>query len=72
MKALPKQVTFIGAGYIGMEFAHMMARYGAKVTIIHSDSKPLSIFDQDMVAKIVEASKDLGITFIFDAKVQKG
>lgn len=32
---LPKEIIFIGGGYISFEFAHLAARAGAKVRIIH-------------------------------------
>ncbi|MBQ0734897.1 dihydrolipoyl dehydrogenase family protein [Aquimarina celericrescens] len=66
---LPESMIFIGGGYIGMEFAHMAARFGVKVTVIESGKRPLSIFDEDMVGYLLKASKDLGIEFIFDAEV---
>ena len=31
LKTLPETMLFIGAGYIGMEFAHIAARFGVKV-----------------------------------------
>ncbi|MBP2833174.1 NAD(P)/FAD-dependent oxidoreductase [Aquimarina sp. U1-2] len=69
LEALPESIIFIGGGYIGMEFAHMAARFGVDVTIIESGDRPLSMFDPDMVAHLVQASKDLGIEFVFKAEV---
>jgi glutathione reductase (NADPH) len=40
---LPKQLVFIGGGYISFEFAHIAVRAGAKkVTILHRGKNPLS------------------------------
>jgi glutathione reductase (NADPH) len=69
LKKLPNNITFIGAGYIGMEFAHMAVRYGAKVTVIDTNERPLSNFDDDLVSHLTEYSKKLGIKFIFNAKL---
>ena len=52
---------FIGGGYISFEFAHIAARAGANVTILHRSERPLSGFDPDLVAKLVEASEEVGI-----------
>ncbi|GAA4115660.1 NAD(P)/FAD-dependent oxidoreductase [Aquimarina addita] len=71
LNELPDQIIFIGAGYIGMEFAHMAASLGVDVTVIDSGERPLSIFDKDMVAYIVNASESMGIKFIFNAEVLK-
>lgn len=69
LKELPESMIFIGAGYIGMEFAHMAARFGVKVTVLDLDSRPLSVFDKDMVEYIRKTSEDIGIEFIFNAEV---
>ncbi|WP_378181020.1 dihydrolipoyl dehydrogenase family protein [Aquimarina sp. SS2-1] len=66
---LPESMIFIGAGYIGMEFAHMAARFGVDVTVVESGERPLSVFDKDMVQCIIRASEDIGIKFIFNAEV---
>ena len=69
LKKLPKSVTFIGSGYVGMEFACMMAIMGSKVTLIERDSIPLSQFDAFLVKKLVAYLETIGITFIFNADV---
>ena len=69
LRQLPETMLFIGAGYIGMEFAHMAARFGVKVTMIDTGERPLHNFDEDMVGYLQNASKELGIKFIFNAKV---
>lgn len=58
---LPRQVLFIGGGYIGFEFAHVAARAGSQVTIAHRGARPLPRFDPDLVDQIVARSRDLGI-----------
>jgi glutathione reductase (NADPH) len=69
LKKLPKHIVFIGAGYIGMEFAHIAARAGAKVTVVQKDESPLTGFDTDLVHKLTEYSKKIGINFYFNAEV---
>ena len=69
LEELPDSMIFIGAGYIGMEFAHMAARFGVEVTILQSGDRPLKNFDPDMVTKLVEVTEDLGIKMIFNARV---
>lgn len=69
LETLPKSMIFIGSGYIGMEFAHIAARMGVEVTIMEFSPRPLSNFDEDMVSHLITASEELGIKFIFNAKV---
>ncbi|HET8736626.1 MAG TPA: NAD(P)/FAD-dependent oxidoreductase [Pricia sp.] len=70
LKTLPKSMVFLGAGYVGMEFAHMAARGGSKVTVIDRGERPLGPFDADLVKELTEYSKNLGISFIFNADVE--
>ena len=71
LKQLPESMIFIGAGYIGMEFAHLAARLGVKVTIIEFGPRALTNFDKYIVSFLQKASEELGIEFIFNTKVVK-
>jgi glutathione reductase (NADPH) len=71
LKKIPKSIVFIGAGYIGMEFAHMAARAGSTVTIIERGNRPLSAFDADLVSHLTTVSEKLGIRFIFNSEIKK-
>lgn len=68
---LPKRIVFVGGGYISFEFAHVAARFGAQVTILHSDERPLPMFDQDIVNELCEASKEAGIKVELNSRAQK-
>ena len=71
LEELPESIVFVGAGYIGMEFAHIAARCGAKVTVIEFEDRPLGPFEADIVSHLTKASEELGIIFIFNAKVSE-
>lgn len=71
LKQLPESMIFIGAGFIGMEFAHLAARFGVRVTIMEFAPRALANFDEDLVNFLQEASEELGIKFIFNAEVAK-
>lgn len=58
---LPKHITFIGGGYISMEFAHLAARAGSKVSIFHRGKLPLENFEEDIVKHLVKATEELGV-----------
>lgn len=71
MKKLPKRIVFIGAGFIGMEFAHMAARFGSQVVIVEHGDSALNGFDNDLVSELIETSKKMGIRFIFNAEISE-
>jgi glutathione reductase (NADPH) len=68
---LPKSLIFIGGGYIAFEFAHMAARYGSKVTIIHRGERPLENFDPFIVDQITKATEELDIELILNTEISK-
>jgi glutathione reductase (NADPH) len=61
MDTLPHRIVFVGGGYIAFEFAHIAARAGASVQIVHQSQRPLEAFDPDLVAELVLATQELGI-----------
>ena len=58
---LPPRVVFVGGGYIAFEFAHVAARAGAEVTILHRGARPLEAFDPDLVDLLVRRTREVGI-----------
>jgi glutathione reductase (NADPH) len=60
-RELPDEVVFIGGGVIAMEFSHVYARAGAKVTILEAMPQLLPRLDQDAVAAIQGESERVGI-----------
>lgn len=68
---LPNRIVFVGGGYISFEFAHIAARAGAKVTILHRGKQPLEHFDPDLVNMLVQKSQDLGIDIHLQSAVEK-
>jgi glutathione reductase (NADPH) len=63
LERLPGRILFIGGGYISFEFAHMAVRAGAKVVVIDRGARPLKLFDPDLVDKLVERTRSIGIEF---------
>ncbi|MEO9021994.1 MAG: NAD(P)/FAD-dependent oxidoreductase [Ginsengibacter sp.] len=70
LEELPKEILFIGGGYIAFEFAHIVSRFGIKATIIHRGERPLKNFDADLVSLLIKASEELGIQIILNAEVK--
>lgn len=66
---LPKQITIIGSGYIGMEFASIANAAGSEVTIMMSRDVVLRNFYQPYVELVVEQMKKDGIQFVENANV---
>lgn len=68
-EVLPKDVTFMGGGYISMEFSRVAAAAGARVTVLEMGSRPLAGFDEDLVDLLTEGLRASGITFRMNSEV---
>lgn len=71
LEQLPESLLFVGGGYIAFEFAHVAARAGAAVTILHNDDHPLHGFDPDVVDRLLQLSRAAGITIHLNAAVDR-
>jgi glutathione reductase (NADPH) len=69
LETLPASLIFVGGGYISFEFAHIAARAGADVTILHSDVRPLRGFDSDLVGRLLDVSHAIGINVHLGTRV---
>ncbi len=66
LPALPRQIAVVGAGYIGVEFAHIFAGLGAQVTLVHRYERVLPGFDADLRACVEDGLVRAGIRVITD------
>lgn len=71
LDTLPSKIVFVGGGYISFEFAHIAARAGSQVIILHRSEKPLGNFDSDLVYMLMQKSKDIGIDIKLNTSVDK-
>jgi glutathione reductase (NADPH) len=69
METLPESIVFLGAGVISLEFAHVFARAGSKVTILHTGDRALSRLDADVVNCLLGATREAGIEVLFQVKL---
>lgn len=71
LEQLPERIVFVGGGYISFEFAHIAARAGVEVHIIHNNHHPLKGFDPDLVDELVEHSRTVGIHIHLNVSLQQ-
>ncbi len=70
LEQLPKRIIFVGGGYISFEFAHVAARAGAQVRILHRGIRPLEGFDADLVEQLVKATSEIGVDVHLNTAVE--
>lgn len=69
-RELPGEVVFIGGGVIAMEFSHVYARAGSKVTILEMMPQMLPRLDSDAVNAIRGESDRIGIDMKTSVQVE--
>lgn len=70
-QALPAEIVIIGAGVIGMEFASILSRFGAKVSVIEYLKECLPVIDKDIAKRVRKQIEKLqGVTFYMDSAVK--
>jgi glutathione reductase (NADPH) len=63
LPALPRRIAILGAGYIGIEFAHIFRGFGSEVTLVHRHEHVLSGFaDVEAAAQVERGLAAHGIT----------
>jgi glutathione reductase (NADPH) len=70
LASLPPSIAFVGGGYISFELAHVAARAGARVTILHRGQRPLAQFDPDLVERLVARTRAAGVDVRLGAEVR--
>jgi len=68
---VPEHLLVIGGGYIGLEFAQALRRFGSNVTVIDRNGRLLHREDDDVTEAIGELFKDEGIETVFNARIKK-
>jgi glutathione reductase (NADPH) len=66
---LPKHTIIIGAGFVGMEFASILAEAGLTADVIIRGNMALKYFHQPYVQNVIEILKEKGINFHFNQTV---
>ncbi len=69
LEQAPKKVVFVGAGYVGMEFSHMLHRSGSQVTILEQGGQILNPFEEFTAGLLEKATGKMGIDIRKNARV---
>jgi len=66
---LPARLAIIGGGYLGLEFAAIYQRFGARVTVLEAAPQILASEDDDVAEAAAAILAGEGIEFVTDARV---
>ena len=65
LDSVPNRLVVVGAGYIGMELATVLAKAGSDVTVVEMLDEVLPQYDEDLARPVKKRAEDLGIEFHF-------
>ncbi|RHJ81867.1 FAD-dependent oxidoreductase [Parabacteroides sp. AM08-6] len=68
---LPRHLTIVGGGYIGLEFASIFANFGSKVTVLEDGDKFIPREDRDIAEAVKAVLEKKGISIQLNAIVQE-
>src|SRR5258708_3558192 len=71
LDAVPSRLLVLGAGYIGLEFAQMMHRFGSKVTVLERGGQILSREDAEIAETLANCLRGEGVEIQLNAAVEK-
>jgi pyruvate/2-oxoglutarate dehydrogenase complex dihydrolipoamide dehydrogenase (E3) component len=71
LDVIPEHLIVLGGGYVGLEFAQAMRRFGSQVTVVDRNDRLLHREDEDVTEGIQELCEDEGIHFFLKATVER-
>ncbi|WP_017594826.1 dihydrolipoyl dehydrogenase [Nocardiopsis potens] len=67
---VPESIIIAGAGAIGVEFAYVLANYGAKVTIVEFLDRMVPTEDEEVSKELARHYKRLGVEVLTSTRVE--
>lgn len=71
LKGLPRSMSVVGAGVIGIEYASIFATLGLEVTVIDKRDRPLEFLDHEIVDELMHQMRNRGVTFRLGEAVER-
>lgn len=71
LRELPASAVVVGAGPIGMEFAHIWSTYGAEVTVVEMLPHALPLEDEEVSKEVERAFKRRQVQLMTSTRVQE-
>ena len=66
LPTLPQRILVVGAGYVAIEFASIMAGLGVSTTLLHRGAEILRTFDNDIRGEMHRAMESRGIEILLN------
>jgi NAD(P) transhydrogenase len=71
LKRLPRAITVVGGGVIGIEYASIFAVLGIEVTVVERRDRILDFADREIVDELIHQMRKRNVTFRFGETVER-
>lgn len=71
LKKIPKRLTVIGSGYIGMELGQLFHHLGSEITLMQRSERLLKEYDPEISEAITKALTEQGINLVTGATYER-
>lgn len=71
LKKVPKRLTVIGSGYIGMELGQLFHNLGSEVTLMQRSERLLKEYDTEISEAVEKALIEQGINLVKGATFER-
>jgi pyruvate/2-oxoglutarate dehydrogenase complex dihydrolipoamide dehydrogenase (E3) component len=68
---IPEHLLVLGGGFVGLEFAQAMRRFGSRVTVIERNARLLHREDEDISEAMHELFRDEGIDVLMGTRITR-
>ncbi|MCU1263397.1 MAG: FAD-dependent pyridine nucleotide-disulfide oxidoreductase [Bryobacterales bacterium] len=68
---VPEHLLILGGGYVGLEFAQAMRRFGSRVTVVERTARVLDREDKEVSEALMRIFIDEGIELVTEAQVKE-
>ncbi len=71
LRAVPRRLAVVGAGYIGLELGTAFSKLGAQVTMVEAQPRVLPTYDEELTRPVAKSVKALGIEVVTGVQAQQ-
>jgi pyruvate/2-oxoglutarate dehydrogenase complex dihydrolipoamide dehydrogenase (E3) component len=69
LERLPEHLVILGGGYVGLEFAQALRRFGSRVTVVQRGPQLLGREDPEFAQAVLELMRDEGLNVLLRTEV---
>jgi len=71
LKRVPRAMTVVGGGVVGIEYASIFAALGVEVTLVERRDRPLDFVDREIVDELIHQMRKRNVAFRFGEAVER-